>query len=64
MLALWNPDCRKAVVDDDCDGHMPEGIEEIIDQSDKNRETYKLILNGRLVIIHNGAMYDVFGRRL
>jgi hypothetical protein len=61
---LWNPDCRKAVVDDNCDGQMSEGIEEIIDQSDKNKETYKLIINGRLVIIHNGAMFDVFGRRL
>lgn len=61
---LWNPDCRKAVVDDNCDGRMSEGIEEIIDQSDKNKETYKLIINGRLVIIHNGAMFDVFGRRL
>lgn len=60
---LWNPDCGKAVVDENCDGLFDEGIEEIIDNSQKNHETYKLIHEGRLVIIHNGVMYDVFGRR-
>ena len=60
---VWNPDCRKAVLDDNCDG-VVEGIEEIIDQSNKNNETYKTINDGQLVIIRSGVMYDVFGRRL
>ena len=65
---LWNPSCRQAVVDANCDGEpdtpWEEGIEQLIDNSNKNHETYKLIIEGRLVIIHNGAMYDVFGRKL
>ena len=61
---LWNPGCRKAVIDADCDGQAEEGIEEIIDNSSKNHETYKLIINGHLVIINRGVMYDVLGRRL
>lgn len=60
---LWNPNCGKAVVDENCDGLFDEGIEEIIDNSHKNHETYKIIYEGRLLIIHNGVMYDVFGRR-
>ena len=61
---LWNPDCRKAVVDANCDGVIEEGIEEIIANSDKHHETYKLIIDGRLVIVNRGVMYDVMGRRL
>lgn len=61
---LWNPDCGKAVIDSDCNGIWEEGIEEVIDNSQKNHETYKFIIDNRLVIIHNGIMYDVLGRRL
>ena len=61
---LWNPDCRKAVVDANCDGVIEEGIEEIIANSDKHHEAYKLIIDGRLVIVNRGVMYDVMGRRL
>lgn len=61
---LWSTDCWRAIVDDDCDGVDPEGLEEVIDNSQKNHETYKLIIEGRLVIVHNGAMYDIFGRKL
>ena len=61
---VWNPDCWRAVLDTDCDGTIEEGLEQIIDLSNKNHETYKLIIEGRLVIVHNGAMYDVFGRKL
>ena len=61
---LWNPNCGKAVVDANCDGVIDEGLEEIVDNSIKNHEVYKIIINGRLVIVHNGVMYDVLGRRL
>ncbi|MBQ6978730.1 MAG: chitobiase/beta-hexosaminidase C-terminal domain-containing protein [Paludibacteraceae bacterium] len=61
---LWNPDCKKAVVDANCDGVIDEGIEEIIDASKKENETYKLIIDGRLVIINRGVMYDAMGRRM
>ena len=61
---LWNPDCKKAVVDANCDGVMDQGIEEIIDASKKENETYKLIIDGRLVIINRGVMYDAMGRRM
>ncbi len=61
---LWNPDCGQAVADANCNGVIDEGLEEIIANSDKHHETYKLIINGRLVIFHNGVMYDVMGRRL
>lgn len=61
---LWNPDCKKAVVDANCDGVIEEGIEDIIDASKKDNETYKLIIDGRLVIVNRGVMYDVMGRRL
>ena len=61
---LWNPDCKKAVVDANCNGVMEEGIEDIIDASKKDNETYKLIIDGRLVIVNRGVMYDVMGRRL
>lgn len=61
---LWNPNCGKAVVDANCDGVIDEGLEEIVDNSIKNHEVYKVIINGRLVIVHNGVMYDVLGRRL
>jgi hypothetical protein len=61
---LWNPNCGKAVVDANCDGVIDEGIEEIIDASKKENETYKLIIDGRLVIINRGVMYDAMGRRM
>ena len=64
---LWNPSCGQAVVDANCDGEpdspWEEGIEQIIENS-KNHETYKLIIDGRLVIVRDGAMYDVLGRKL
>lgn len=60
---VWNEECWRAVLDVDCDGFV-EGLEEIIDNSKKNHETYKFIQEGRLVIIHNGVMYDVLGRKL
>ena len=63
---LWNPNCRQAVVDANCDGEpdspWEEGIEEIIIK-EKNNETYKLIINDRLVIVRDGVMYDVLGRK-
>ena len=61
---LWNPDCKKAVVDVNCNGVIEEGIEDINDASKKDNETYKLIIDGRLVIVNRGVMYDVMGRRL
>lgn len=60
---IWNPDCRQAVVDADCDG-VVEGIEEIIVDSRNNHETYKLIIDGRFVIVNRGVMYDAMGRKL
>lgn len=60
---LWNPDCWRAVLDADCNGIWEEGVEQVNDNS-KNNETYKLIIEGRLVIVHNGVMYDIFGRKL
>lgn len=60
---LWSADCGRAIVDDDCDGVDPEGLEQVIDNSKKNHETYKLIIEGRLVIVYNGVMYDIFGRK-
>ncbi len=59
---LWNPDCWRAVLDADCNGIWEEGVEQVIDNT--NHETYKLIIEGRLVIVHNGVMYDIFGRKL
>ena len=59
---LWNPDCWRAVLDADCNGIWEEGVEQVINNT--NHETYKLINEGRLVIVHNGAMYDIFGRKL
>lgn len=59
---LWNPDCWRAVLDADCNGIWEEGVEQVINND--NHETYKLIIEGRLVIMHNGAMYDIFGRKL
>ncbi len=62
---VWNPDCWRAVLDQDCDGVVEEeGIEVIIDQSKENNETYKLIIDGQMVIINHGVMYDVLGRKL
>lgn len=65
---LWNEGCYKAVVDRDCDGEPDEpfieGIEMVESKVKNNNETYKLIINGHLVIVHNGAMYDVLGRKL
>ena len=58
---LWNPDCWRAVLDADCNGIWEEGVEQVIDNT--NHETYKLIIEGRLVIVHNGVMYDIFGRK-
>ena len=63
---LWNPSCKQAVVDANCDGEpdspWEEGIEEILIK-EKNNETYKLIINDRLVIVRDGVMYDVLGRK-
>lgn len=61
---VWNQDCWRAVLDTDCDGRQDEGLEEIIDNSKNNHETYKLIIDGRLVIVHGGVMYDILGRKL
>jgi len=56
------------VVDRDCDGEPDEpfieGIEMVESKVKNNNETYKLIINGHLVIVHNGVMYDVLGRKL
>ena len=60
---VWNPECWRAALDVDCDG-IVEGIEEVIVNSKENHDTYKLIIEGRLVIVHNGVMYDIFGRKL
>ncbi len=59
---LWNADCGRAVVDHDCNGIWEESVEQVIDN--KHNETYKFIIDGRLVIVHNGVMYDIFGRKL
>lgn len=59
---LWNPDCWRAVLDADCNGIWEEGVEQVINNT--NHETYKIIIEGRLVIVHNGVMYDIFGRKL
>ena len=63
---LWNPSCKQAVVDANCDGEpdspWEEGIENIMIKEKKN-ETYKLIINDRLVIVRDGVMYDVLGRK-
>ena len=61
---LWNADCGRAIIDHDCNGIWEEGLEEVIDNSNKNNETYKLIINGQLIIVNRGVMYDIFGRKL
>jgi alpha-amylase len=65
---LWSDVCYRAVVDANCDGEPDEpwveGIEVVENKVNTNHEAYKLIINGRLVIFHNGAMYDVLGRKL
>ena len=64
---LWNPSCKQAVVDANCDGEpdspWEEGFEQIM-INEKNNETIKLIINDRVVIVRDGAMYDVLGRKL
>jgi hypothetical protein len=49
-------------VDHDCNGIWEESVEQVIDN--KHNETYKFIIDGRLVIINRGVMYDAMGRRL
>ena len=65
---LWSDVCYRAVVDADCDGKMdePEPWIENVEMVNtiRDNETYKLIIDGQLVIVHNGAMYDVLGRKL
>ena len=65
---LWSDVCYRAVVDANCDGEpdepWTEGIEVIETKINTNHEAYKLIIKGQLVIFHNGAMYDVLGRKL
>ena len=66
---LWSDVCYRAVVDANCDGKKDEPepwIEgyEVIENQNNNHEAYKLIIDGHLVIVHNGAMYDVLGRKL
>ena len=59
---VWRADCGKAVVSPDCDGKTD--IEEIIAETKTNNDTYKIVTDDRLVIIRDGVMYDVLGRRL
>jgi hypothetical protein len=59
---VWRADCGKAVVSPDCDG--TSDLEEIRTSTKENHETYKIIVGERLVIIRDGVMYDVLGRRL
>ena len=59
---IWREECKKAVVSPFCDG--TNDLEEIITISHENNETYKIIVDDRLVIIRDGVMYDVLGRRL
>ena len=67
---LWSDVCYRAIVDANCDGQPDEpepwieGYEVIENQNNNNHEAYKLIIDGNLVIFHNGAMYDVLGRKL
>ncbi len=59
---VWNPDCGKAVISKDCDGRTD--IETISIDNYDNKETYKIIVGDQMVIIRDGVMYDVLGRRL
>ena len=59
---VWRADCGKAVVSPDCDG--ASGIEEIIAETINNNDTYKIVTDDRIIIIRDGVMYDVLGRRL
>ena len=59
---IWRKSCGQAIISPYCDG--TDDIEEVITNSRENDETYKIIVNDQLVIIRDGVMYDVLGRRL
>lgn len=59
---LWNPDCKKAVVDANCDGVMDEGIEEVSQKS--KTESRKFIKDGKLYIRVGEKVFDATGRQL
>lgn len=59
---LWNPDCKKAVVDANCDGVMDQGIEEVSQKS--KAESRKFIKDGKLYIRVGEKVFDATGRQL
>ena len=59
---LWNPDCKKAVVDANCDAVMDEGIEEVSQKS--KAESRKFIKDGKLYIRVGEKVFDATGRQL
>lgn len=60
---VWREECRRAVLDAQCEGNPDTGIRELkLEQ--ENTNTYKIIVDERLVIIRDGVMYDALGRQL
>lgn len=60
---VWNPDCWRAVLDVDCDGTRPEGIEQTQAEI-ANDKAHKMIIDGQFRIILGDKMYDATGRQL
>ncbi len=61
MCYIWNPSCRRAVEDPDCDG-VADGLEEIFANPALLQSAFrKIIVNDHLYILHDNRMYNIFG---
>ncbi len=61
---VWRAECRRAVVDDTCDGvDDGTGIKEL-DAMQNVQQYNKVIVNDHLYILHEGKVYDIFGQQV
>ena len=61
---VWRAECRRAVLNPLCDGEDEQTALPKNTLQTGTKETYKTLLNDRLVIIRDGQRYDIYGRKL
>ncbi|MCQ2348800.1 MAG: alpha-amylase family glycosyl hydrolase [Paludibacteraceae bacterium] len=64
MCYVWNPDCRKAVENEDCTGYVPVPTELPFLETTEETFVNKFIMNNNLFIRVNNLIYDAFGNAI
>lgn len=64
MCYVWNPECRKAVENEDCIGYVPVPTELPFLETTEETFVNKFIMNNNLFIRVNNFIYDAFGNAI